>query len=94
LLISYLLLSLIRLLPSATLGGMDDRKRTLAAITVIIGILVIVSIIVGILMSGKKVLSPVPEDNAIKIIFISPTPVPAVSVTPFLSPTPTKKSKP
>lgn len=67
---------------------MDDRRRTLAAITVIIGILVIVSIVVGILMSGKKVLSPVPEDSAIKIIFISPTPLPAVSVTPTKKPAP------
>jgi len=70
---------------------MDDRKRTLAAITVIIGILVLISIVVGVLVSGKKVLSPVPEDNAIKIIFVSPSTIPVVTSTPQLSPTPTKK---
>ena len=57
---------------------MDDRRRTLAAITVIIGILVLVSIVVGMLVSGKKILSPVPEDNAIKIIFVSPSTIPTL----------------
>lgn len=70
---------------------MDDRKRTLAAVTVIIGFLVLVSIVVGVLMSGKKILSPVPEDNAIKIIFVSPSTIPIVTSTPQLSPSPTKK---
>lgn len=65
---------------------MDDRRRTLAAITVIIGFLVLVSIVVGVLVSGKKVLSPVPEDNAIKIIFVSPSPIPVVSATPTQKP--------
>lgn len=54
---------------------MDDRRRTLAAITVIIGFFVIVAVIIGVLVSGKKIISPVPDDkSAIKIIFISPTP--------------------
>lgn len=57
---------------------MDDKRRTLAAITLIIGVLVIVAVVVGITFSGKKVISPVPEDSsAIKIIFITPTPTPA-----------------
>lgn len=53
---------------------MDDRRKTLAAITVIVGFLVLVIAIIGVIVSGKKTVSPVPEDNAIKIIFISPTP--------------------
>jgi len=68
---------------------MDDRRRTLAAITVIIGVLILVSIVVGLLVSEKKVLSPVPEDNAIKIIFVSPSTIP--TLTPAVSPVPTKK---
>jgi type III secretory pathway component EscS len=63
---------------------MDDRRRTLAAITVIIGFLVLVSIVVGLLVSRNNTLSPVPEDNAIKIIIVSPTLVP--TVTPSVSP--------
>ncbi len=70
---------------------MDDRRRTLAAITVIIGTLVLVAIIVGMLVSGKKVLSPVPEDNAIKIIFVSPSTGPVATSTPVPTITPTKK---
>jgi ABC-type sugar transport system permease subunit len=65
---------------------MDDRRRTLAALTIIIGFLVLVAFIVGVLLNSKKVISPVPEDNAIKIIFISPTVVPVVSTAP--TPTP------
>jgi len=54
---------------------MDDRKRTLAAITLIVGFLILVAVIVGIVVSAKKIVSPVPEDDsAIKIIFVSPTP--------------------
>lgn len=64
---------------------MDDRRRTLAAITVIIGFLVLVALIVGVLVSGKKILSPVPEDDAIKIIFVSPTQI----ATPTSTGTPT-----
>lgn len=76
---------------------MDDRNRTLAAVTVIVGILVLVALIVGVLVSGKKVLSPVPDDNAIRIIFVSPSPLPTLSQTPSGTPsvsgkpTPTKK---
>ncbi len=54
---------------------MDDRRKTLAALTVIIVGIVFVVIIIGVLLSGKKVLSPVPEDSAIKIIFVSPSPI-------------------
>lgn len=62
---------------------MDDRRRTLAAITVIIGFLVIVSVIVGIIVSGKKTISPVPEDtSAIKIIFVTPTATPMPTTKP------------
>jgi len=54
---------------------MDDKRKTLAAITVIIGFLVIVAVVVGVLVSGKKIVSPVPEEtDAIKIIFVSPSP--------------------
>ncbi len=63
---------------------MDDRRRTLAAITLIVGFLVLVAVVVGILVSAKKIVSPVPEDDsAIKIIFITPTPTQVpISVTP------------
>ncbi len=70
---------------------MDDRRRTLAAITIIIGFFVLVAMVVGVLVSGKKIVSPVPEESAIRIIFITPTPTPAPQ--PSLTPTPTAKPK-
>lgn len=68
---------------------MDDRRRTLAALTLIVGFLILVAVVVGVLFSGKKILSPVPEDNsAIKIIFVSPTLIQTpVSATPTGKPT-------
>lgn len=54
---------------------MDDRRRTLAAITVLVGIVVLAIVIIGVVLSARRVVSPVPEDDAIKIIFISPTPI-------------------
>lgn len=73
---------------------MDDRRRTLAAITLIVGFFILVAIIAGIAVSSKKTISPVPEDNsAIKIIFVTPTPTApptpkaTVEVTPTSKPT-------
>lgn len=73
---------------------MDDRKRTLAAVTVIIAFLALVAIVVGAVVTGKKTLSPVPEEGAIKIIFTTPTPTPTIEPTPATSasPSPTSKS--
>jgi hypothetical protein len=84
---------------------MDDRRRTLAAITIIVGFLILVAVIVGILVSGKKMVSPIPEDtSAIKIIFVTPAPASTrdestrggptqipVSVTPAVTPKATPK---
>lgn len=56
---------------------MDDRTKTVAATGIIVGIFLIVIIIVAILLTGKKVMSPVPEEGAIKIIFLTPTPLTA-----------------
>jgi hypothetical protein len=65
---------------------MDDRRKTLAALTIIVGFFLLIAIIVGVLVSGKKILSPVPDEGAIRIIIMTPTPIPAVSATP--APTP------
>jgi hypothetical protein len=75
---------------------MDDRRRTLAALTVIIVGIVFVVIFIGVLLSGKKVLSPVPEDSAIKIIFVSPSPIQTITSTESPSPSskPTSTPKP
>jgi hypothetical protein len=53
---------------------MDDRKKTLAAITIIAGFVLLVALVVGALLSGRKIISPVPDDGAIRIIFVTPTP--------------------
>lgn len=65
---------------------MDDRRKTLAAITILVGFFLIIAMIVGVLVSGKKILSPVPDEGAIRIIFVTPTPIPALSASP--TPTP------
>lgn len=55
---------------------MDDRKKTLAAVTILIGLVLLIAIIVGALLSGRKIVSPVPDEGAIRIIFVSTTPTP------------------
>jgi hypothetical protein len=62
----------------------EDRNRTLAAVTVIIGAVVLVVLIVGIIVTRNTLVSPVPESNAIKIIFLTPTP--ASSTRPSVHP--------
>lgn len=62
----------------------EDRSRTLAAVTVIIGAILLVVLIVGIVLTRNTLVSPVPESNAIKIIFLTPTP--SVVSTPPASP--------
>jgi glucose uptake protein GlcU len=53
---------------------MEDRTKTIAAIAILIGIAALILIIIGVVVTGKKVVSPLPTEGAIKIIFISPTP--------------------
>jgi len=69
---------------------MDDRRRTVAALTIIAGVVVGVVVIVGVVISGRKVVSPIPEESAIRVIFISPTqaPVPTVATVPSETPSP------
>ena len=54
--------------------SMDDRRKTVAALTIIVGVIVFIVVIIGIVVSGRKVISPVPDEGAIRVIFISPTP--------------------
>jgi hypothetical protein len=70
---------------------MDDRTKTIAAVSILVGLVVIIMIVVGVVVSGKKVVSPIPESGAIKIIFVSPTiPVASISSTPSTTIVPTK----
>lgn len=74
---------------------MDDRTKTLAAVAIIIGFIVLVVVIIGAFMSGKKVVSPVPEEGAIKIIFVTPTPAPLPpTATPSATPKQSVKTTP
>lgn len=73
---------------------MNDRNKTLAAVTIIISFIVLVIVIIGALVSHSKIVSPVPEEGSIKIIFSTPTPtvVPTITITDTLAPT--KKTTP
>lgn len=61
------------------LDRMDDRRKTIAALTIIIGFVVIIVVLVGLVLSSRNVVSPVPEESAIRVIFISPTSAPAAA---------------
>lgn len=58
---------------------MDDRQKTLAAVAIIIGFIAIVIVIIGVVISGRKIISPIPDAGAIRIIFVTPTPVRSAS---------------
>ncbi len=84
---------------------MDDRRKTVAAITLIVVFTFLVVLIAGIVLTRKKsIVSPVPEEGAIRIIFVSPTttPLPSTAVTPSpttkpkatATPRPTKSASP
>lgn len=90
-------------------GVMDDRRKTVAAITLIVAFISFIVLIGGILLARKKpVVSPVPEEGAIRIIFVSPTttppakqdlappetPTPKPKATATPKPTPTKAASP
>lgn len=53
---------------------MEERTKTIAAIAILVGIAALILIIIGVVVTGKKVVSPIPENGAIKIIFITPAP--------------------
>ena len=52
---------------------MEERTKTIAAVTILVGFVVLVIVVIGIIVSGRKVISPVPAESSIKIIFISPS---------------------
>lgn len=60
---------------------MDDRRKTIAALTLITGVVILIVVIIGVVISRKQVLSPVPDESAIRVIFISPTPITVASVS-------------
>lgn len=53
---------------------MDRRNRRLARFTILVGVLLLIFVVLGILITRKEIVSPVPEDSGIKIIILSPTP--------------------
>ena len=55
---------------------MEERTKTIAAIAILVGIAALILIVIGIVVTGKKVVSPIPDEGAIKIIFITPAPSP------------------
>lgn len=57
---------------------MEERTKTIAAIAILVGIAALILIIIGVVVTGKKVVSPIPDEGAIKIIFITPAPSPTV----------------
>lgn len=61
---------------------MDDRQKTIAALTIIALVVVCIVIIIGLVVSSRRVVSPVPDEGAIKVIFISPTTKLSAPVTP------------
>ncbi len=76
---------------------MEERQKTLAAVTIIIGFIVFVVIIIGAVFAGKKIVSPIPDSSAIRIIFVTPTPVrsaPFATPSAEIIPTATPKPKP
>ena len=53
---------------------MDERRKTLAAFTVLIGFFVFILVIIGVILSSRSVVSPVPDERVIRVIFTTPTP--------------------
>lgn len=52
----------------------NDQRRTVAAITVILAGIGLAAVSLFLIFGRRGVISPVPEDSGITIIFISPTP--------------------
>ncbi|OGG08712.1 hypothetical protein A2154_01240 [Candidatus Gottesmanbacteria bacterium RBG_16_43_7] len=65
---------------------MDDRQRSLAAVVVVLAVIFFIILVVGAYIAGRKIISPVPDTGAIRIIFLSPTPQVLPSVKSQLTP--------
>ncbi len=73
---------------------MEDRKKTITAVALLLLCIFILLILAASLLFRKKTVSPIPDDMAIEIIFISPTLVPPVASPSALFLTPTQGKKP
>lgn len=69
---------------------MDDRKKTVIAVYLLIALvfLLVGSMLMFFFGPKPKVVAPIPEEGAIQIIFLTPTP--EVSNTPTAQPSATK----
>ena len=77
---------------------MDDRKKTAAAVVILVGFFVVLVFVLLLVFKGKKVVSPVPDDNVIKIIFVTPVPneniiVASPSAAPLVTPKDTPEKR-
>lgn len=71
---------------------MDDRRKTVAAISLIVFAFLSLAVLAAFSILRKtSVVSPIPEEGAIRIIFVSPTATPTPS--PLATPTPLPKPK-
>lgn len=70
---------------------MEDRTKTKVAIGIIIFTLVIAIGGGVILFTKKKTISPIPEDTAITIMFVTPTAMPIASPSATVTIKPTVK---
>ena len=59
---------------------MNDRTRTGLAVILIFGFLLLLALAVKIFVFGNRIISPIPAESAIKIIFVTPTPIQSGSV--------------
>lgn len=73
---------------------MEDRKKTITAVAILLLFLFLVLVLVASLFFRRKTVSPIPDDAAIEIIFISPTLVPPVASPSALIVSPTSSKKP
>jgi len=75
---------------------MTERSKTLAAVAILVVLFTFVVVSIILIVTKRNIVSPLPEESAIKIIFISPTSMdarePSASAGARLTPaSPTKR---
>jgi hypothetical protein len=59
---------------------METRQGSVVGYLILAALVVLVLFVVGMLVNARRVVSPVPDEGAIKIIYISPSPTGTILV--------------
>jgi hypothetical protein len=65
---------------------MNEKRGTMPAVFLLAGVIAAVIFIINLIIGTQRIVSPVPDEGAIKIIYLTPVPTVGTTATPETKP--------